>query len=105
MRNALRLGLGIMLLVATYSVIFMVLMDYEHQDQNANTIIAIYWVIITITTLGYGDIVFYSPIGRLFSVIVALSGVAILWAVIMPLIITPRLEYLVRAAPALLLRI
>lgn len=100
MRNALRLGLGIMLLVATYSVIFMVLMDYEDQDQNANTPSAIYWVIITITTLGYGDIVFYSPIGRLFSVIVALSGVAILWAVIMPLIITPRLEYLVRAAPS-----
>ena len=100
MRNALRLGLGIMLLVAAYGLIFMVLMDYEHQDQNANPTSAIYWVIITITTLGYGDIVFYSPIGRLFSVIVALSGVAILWAVIMPLIITPRLEYLVRAAPS-----
>lgn len=100
MRNALRLGLGIMLLVATYSVIFMVLMDYEHQDQNANPPSAIYWVIITITTLGYGDIVFHSPIGRLFSIVVAISGVAILWAVIMPLIITPRLEYLVRAAPS-----
>ena len=32
-----------------------------------------------------------------FTIIVSLSGVAILWAVIMPLIITPRLEHLVRA--------
>lgn len=99
MRNALRLGLDVMLLVALYGLIFMALMNYEHQDQNANPLTAIYWVVITITTLGYGDIVFYSPAGRLFSVLVALSGVALLWAVVMPLIITPRLEYLVRAAP------
>lgn len=99
MRNVLRFGLGIVLVIITYSTIFMVLMSYEHQEQNASFINALYWVIITITTLGYGDIVFYSPIGRFFSAFVALSGVAILWAVIMPLVITPRLEHLVRAAP------
>ncbi len=58
---------------------------------------ALYWVAVTITTLGYGDIVFHSQLGRFFSIFVALSGIAILWAVIMPLIITPRLEHLVRA--------
>lgn len=92
--------LGIISLVATYSIIFMVLMNYEHQGQNANLIVAIYWVVATITTLGYGDIVFQSPTGRLFSIFVAMSGVAILWSVIMPLMITPRLEHLVRAAPS-----
>lgn len=92
--------LGIVLLVAAYSIIFVVLMDYENQGQNANLFAAIYWVVITITTLGYGDIVFHSPVGRLFSTFVALSGVAILWAVIMPLLITPRLEHLVRAPPS-----
>jgi len=92
--------LGIISLVAAYSIIFMVLMNYEHQGQNSNLIVAIYWVAATITTLGYGDIVFQSPVGRVFSIFVAMSGVAILWAVIMPLMITPRLEHLVRAAPS-----
>lgn len=100
LRNTLKFGSRILLLVAIYSIIFMVIMNHEHQDQNVRFVNAIYWVMITITTLGYGDIVFYSPIGRLFSVLVALSGVAILWAVVMPLIITPRLEHLVWAAPS-----
>ena len=72
-------------------------MDQEGQYQNADPLTALYWVVVTITTLGYGDIIFHSPLGRFFSIFVALSGVAILWAVIMPLIITPRLERLVRA--------
>jgi len=59
LRNVLRFGLGIVLVIITYSTIFMVLMSYEHQEQNASFINALYWVIITITTLGYGDIVFY----------------------------------------------
>jgi len=100
LRNTLKFGSRLLLVVAIYSLMFMALMNYEHQDQNLRIINAIYWVIITITTLGYGDIVFYSPIGRLFSALVALSGVAILWAVIMPLVITPRLEHLVWAAPS-----
>jgi len=100
LRNTLKFGSRLLLVVAIYSIMFMVLMNYEHQDQNQRIITAIYWVIITITTLGYGDIVFYSSIGRLFSALVALSGVAILWAVIMPLLITPRLEHLVWAAPS-----
>ncbi len=66
----------------------------EGQNQNADPFTALYWVIITITTLGYGDIVFYGQLGRFFSIFVALSGVAILWAVIMPLMITPRVESL-----------
>jgi len=100
MRNIFKLGLGISLLVVFYSVIFMALMKYEGQTQNANPITAIYWVVITITTLGYGDIVFRSQLGRLFSIFVALSGVSILWAVVLPLMITPRIENLVRAAPS-----
>ena len=82
-----------------YSIacVFIELMSQEGQYQNANPLTALYWVAVTITTLGYGDIVFHSQLGRFFSIFVALSGVAILWAVIMPLIITPRLEHLVRA--------
>lgn len=89
-----------MLLIVVYGIIFMALMGFEHQPQNVNPVTAIYWVVVTITTLGYGDIVFKSMPGRIFTIIVALSGLAILWAVILPLGITPGLERLVRAAPS-----
>ena len=97
LQKAFKLVFGILLLVGFYSLIFIELMSLEGQYQNANLLTALYWVAVTITTLGYGDIVFHSQLGRFFSIFVALSGVAILWAVIMPLIITPRLEHLVRA--------
>ena len=80
-----------------YSLVFMALMSFEGQSQNVNIATAVYWVVVTMTTLGFGDIVFKTAIGYFFTIIVALSGIAILWAVIMPLIITPRLEHLVRA--------
>jgi voltage-gated potassium channel len=100
MRKAFKLILGIFLLVSFYSLIFMILMSHEGQDLNVDPLTAFYWVVVTITTLGYGDIVFHSQLGRFFSVFVALSGIAILWALILPLIITPRLEHLFIAAPS-----
>ena len=77
----------------------MAVMSLEGQSQNANIGTALYWVVVTMTTLGYGDIVFKTPVGYLFTIIVSLSGIAILWAVVVPLGITPNLELIVRAAP------
>ncbi len=74
-------------------------MGFEDQPQNINPITALYWVMVTITTLGYGDIVFHSQIGRFFTIIVALSGIAIFWAVILPMELTPRFESLIKAKP------
>ena len=82
-----------------YSLAFMALMSYEGQFQNVFIAKAVYWVVVTMTTLGYGDIVFKSGPGYLFTIIVALSGIAILWAVVVPLGITPNLERMIRAAP------
>jgi voltage-gated potassium channel len=99
MRRNIKIILAVALVAIAYSIIFMVLMGYEGQTQNVNLITALYWVIITITTLGYGDIVFHSQIGRIFSIIVSLSGIFILWAVVLPLVITPRLENVVKPVP------
>ncbi len=100
MRKGIKLVLGIFLLLAFYSLIFVSLMNYEGQYENVNPLTAFYWVVVTITTLGYGDIVFHSQVGRFFSIFVALTGVAILWAVILPLIITPRIEQMIRPFPS-----
>jgi hypothetical protein len=38
-------------------------------------ITGLYWTLPVMTTLGFGDITFASDIGRLFSIIVLLSGI------------------------------
>jgi voltage-gated potassium channel len=94
------LSLYISAMVMIYSLVFMWLMNYEGQTQNVDAITAIYWVTSTITTLGYGDIVFRSHAGRLFTIVVSLSGLFVLWAVILPLEIIPKIERLARIIPS-----
>jgi Trk K+ transport system NAD-binding subunit len=59
-------------MVAVYTVVFHILMDREGQSHSWPT--AVYWTLVTMTTLGFGDITFVSDTGRLFSVVVLLSG-------------------------------
>lgn len=59
-------------LVAVYSSLFHVLMEREGQSHSWAT--AVYWTMVTMTTLGFGDITFQSDAGRIFSVVVLLSG-------------------------------
>ncbi|MEI8004230.1 MAG: potassium channel family protein, partial [Methanothrix sp.] len=94
-----RLTLSLLLILLIYSFIFMALMSFEGQHQNVNIATAVYWVVVTMTTLGYGDIVFRSGLGYFFAILVSLSGIAILWSVVVPLGITPKLERMIRAAP------
>lgn len=65
------LGL-LVVFVAVYSAIFHELMAREGQYFSWPT--AVYWTLVTMSTLGFGDITFTSDAGRLFSVIVLLSG-------------------------------
>jgi voltage-gated potassium channel len=76
-RNARILGMLLLLLVVivgVYSTIFHALMDREGQDYSWPT--AVYWTLVTMSTLGFGDITFESDLGRTFSVVVLLSGSA-----------------------------
>lgn len=82
-------------LIIFYSYVFMNLMRiYEQKDYGLIT--SIYWVIVTMTTVGYGEIVFNSTQGHIFSIIVALSGIIMIFAILFPLVITPRLEQIIR---------
>jgi Trk K+ transport system NAD-binding subunit len=59
-----------------YTVIFHFVMAYEGQKHSWLT--GLYWTLTVMSTLGFGDITFTSDLGRLFSIIVMLSGVIFL---------------------------
>jgi voltage-gated potassium channel len=70
------LAAAMVVLVTVYSVGFHFLMAAEGQSYAWST--GIYWTIVTMSTLGYGDVVFTSAAGQLFSVVVLLSGSALI---------------------------
>lgn len=63
-------------LVVSFTIVFHELMAREGQTHSWAT--GLYWTLVTMTTLGFGDITFTSDLGRLFSVVVLLTGTAFL---------------------------
>ncbi len=94
-RNILIYFIILTTLVSLYIVVFLHLAARE--GKNFNIIGAFYWVVETMTTLGYGDFTFKGDAGRLFSSAVVISGVIMLYAMVFPLIITPWLERKIHA--------
>jgi len=68
--------IAIIALITTYSILFHYIMAMEGQEHSWIT--GFYWTMVVMSTLGFGDITFTSDIGRLFSIIVLLSGVILL---------------------------
>jgi voltage-gated potassium channel len=64
------------ILILSYGAVFHLLMAWEGQQHS--WVSGFYWVIVVMSTLGFGDITFHSDVGRLFSIIVLLSGVLFL---------------------------
>lgn len=75
-RLLLWIALGGIALLFIYSTIFHWLMAREGQVHDWSG--ALYWTITTMSTLGYGDITFSSIAGRLFSMVVLVSGVLLI---------------------------
>lgn len=67
-------------MVTIFSGVFHELMDREGRSYSWPT--SVYWTLTTMTTLGFGDITFESDAGRIFSVVVLLSGSAFLLVVL-----------------------
>lgn len=63
-------------LVAVYSAVFHALMAHEGREHSWAT--GVYWTLTTMSTLGFGDITFHSDLGRVFSMVVLLSGIVFL---------------------------
>lgn len=65
--------------LALFYVFFTALMMFNIEPQTFNSFFeAIYWSVISLTSIGYGDLYPVSDIGRAFTVISALVGVAII---------------------------
>ncbi|MCA3005096.1 MAG: NAD-binding protein [Phycisphaerales bacterium] len=59
-------------MVTVYSVLFHWIMLYEGREYS--WVSGFYWTLVTMSTLGFGDITFKSDLGRVFSIVVVLSG-------------------------------
>ena len=87
------------LLVTAYAGLFQLIM-LRVEGQEHSWITGFYWALVVMTTLGFGDITFASDVGRVFSLVVLLSGVVFLLVMLPFLFIrlfyTPWLEARVR---------
>ncbi len=75
-RALVRLFLVLGTLVGIYSVLFHLIMMWEGQEHSWLT--GFYWTLTVMSTLGFGDITFHSDLGRVFSILVLLTGVVFL---------------------------
>lgn len=66
----------LLFLSVLYSVLFHVIMEYEGRYYSWLT--GLYWTFTVMSTLGFGDITFYSDLGRAFSMLVLMSGIVFL---------------------------
>jgi voltage-gated potassium channel len=75
-RSLMRFVAVLVAMMVAYSIIFHYVAEYE--GQHHSWLSGLYWTVVTMTTLGYGDIVFESDLGRMFAAVVLLSGVLFL---------------------------
>jgi voltage-gated potassium channel len=64
-------------MVTVYAIVFHLIM-WRVEGQQHSWITGFYWTLVVMTTLGFGDITFTSDVGRLFSMVVLVSGVVFL---------------------------
>lgn len=62
------------------------------EGESLSLLECLYFVISTMTTVGYGDVVMTSFVGMVFSIIVSLSGVVMLFALLFPFVVMPLIE-------------
>ena len=67
--------------ILVYAVIFHFIMLYV-EGESHSWVTGLYWTLTVMSTLGFGDITFESDIGRMFSIVVLLSGIVLLLIVL-----------------------
>ena len=77
----LRYAAFLVAVILLYAALFQVIM-VQVEGQSHSWITAVYWTVVTMSTLGFGDVTFTSDAGRLFSLWVLMSGVVLLLVVL-----------------------
>ena len=77
LRALLKYVLTLVAIITLYAIVFH-LIKMQVEGEQHSWITGFYWTLVVMTTLGFGDITFTSDIGRLFSIVVLLSGVVLL---------------------------
>jgi Trk K+ transport system NAD-binding subunit len=77
LRSLFKYLLTLAALITVYAILFHVI-KIQIEGEQHSWVTGFYWTLVVMTTLGFGDITFTSDIGRLFSIIVLLSGVVLL---------------------------
>jgi voltage-gated potassium channel len=77
LRALLKYFLFLVLLVTLFAIVFH-LLKLHVEGERYSWITGFYWTLVVMTTLGFGDITFTSDLGRIFSIVVLLSGVVFL---------------------------
>ena len=77
----LRYAAFLVVVILLYAALFQVIM-VQVEGQSHSWITAVYWTVVTMSTLGFGDVTFTSDAGRLFSLVVLVSGVVLLLVVL-----------------------
>lgn len=70
----------VFVVIVVYAITFHFIMAYEGQKHSWAT--GIYWTLTVMSTLGFGDITFTSDLGRMFSILVLMSGIVLLLIVL-----------------------
>lgn len=68
--------ISLIAMVTVYSILFHFLMIFE--DQEYSWITGVYWTLTVMSTLGFGDITFSTDLGKIFSIVVLMSGIVFL---------------------------
>ncbi len=75
-RSLLRFMAILVFFIGLYSILFHFIMEFEGRDFSWIT--GLYWTLTVMSTLGFGDITFSGDLGRVFSILVLLSGIVFL---------------------------
>ena len=76
MRIIVKFFIALLAMVTVFSILFHFLMIFENREFSWIT--GFYWTLTVMSTLGFGDITFATDLGKLFSIIVLMSGIVFL---------------------------
>lgn len=63
--------------VAASSALY-VIEGSNHPDAFGSILRSMWWAVVTLTTVGYGDVVPLSPLGKVFAAITAIAGIGMI---------------------------